>query len=111
MPLRTCRSKKRSNKALLTYGCHAYLPEDRYRQKRGEGRILPQDLAAELVDELGDDADHLIGYLGTRFHLRLAMLQHPLRQGPDAELRWLLAETDALAQVSQRGSARTSANK
>src|SRR4029079_3725149 len=36
--------------------------------------------------------------LGTRYHLRLAMLQHPLRIGPDNELRWLIAETDALSQ-------------
>ena len=78
------------------YGCHAYLPEDRYRQKVASGRILPQDLAAELVEDLGDDTDHLIGYLGTRFHVRLAMLQHPLRVGTDSELRWLLTETDAL---------------
>ncbi len=78
------------------YGCHAYLPEDRFREKVAHGRILPQDLAAELIHDLGDDAEHLIGYFGTRFHMRLAMLQHPLRHGPDAELRWLVAETDAL---------------
>ncbi len=83
-------------KGAATFGCHAYLPEDRYRQKLAVGRILAQDLSAELIDDLGDDADHLIGFLGTRYHLRLAMLQHPLRHGPDAELRWLIAETDAL---------------
>jgi uncharacterized protein YbcC (UPF0753/DUF2309 family) len=80
----------------VTFGCHAYSPESLYRQKVAEGRILLQDLSAELVEDLGDDVDHLIGYLGTRFHLRLAMLQHPLRLGPDPELRWLLSETDAL---------------
>jgi uncharacterized protein YbcC (UPF0753/DUF2309 family) len=78
------------------FGCHAYLPEDKYRKKQSLGRILPQDLLAELMDDLGDDADHLIGFFGTRFHLRLAMLQYPLRHGPDAELRWVIAETDAL---------------
>lgn len=80
----------------LKFGCHAYMPEDYYRQKIAAGRILLQDLAAELVDDLGDDVDRLVGYLGTRFHLRLAMLQHPLRMGSDAELRWLLSETDTL---------------
>ncbi|HEY2839002.1 MAG TPA: DUF2309 domain-containing protein, partial [Pirellulales bacterium] len=89
----------------VTFGCHAYLPEDQFRQKVAEGRILPQDLAAELAEELGDDVDHLIGYLGTRFHLRLAMLQHPLRMGPDAELRWLLSETDALRKFRSETSA------
>ena len=49
-----------------------------------------------LEDDLGERADELIGFLGTRFHLRLAMLQHPLRTAPSAELRWVVAETDAL---------------
>src|SRR5262245_21785956 len=84
------------NRGAELYGCHPYLPEARYREKLARGRILPQDLAAELLDDLGEDADHLIGFLGTRFHLRLSMLQHPLRLGPDVELRWLIAETDAV---------------
>ncbi|HEY2413822.1 MAG TPA: DUF2309 domain-containing protein [Pirellulaceae bacterium] len=79
-----------------TYGCHPYLPEDRYREKLARGRILFEDIAAVLIDDLGDEGDKLLGFLGTRHHLRLAMLQHPLRLGPDAELHWLIAETDAL---------------
>jgi uncharacterized protein YbcC (UPF0753/DUF2309 family) len=79
-----------------TYGCHPYLPEDRYREKLARGRILFEDLAAVLIDDMGDEGDKLLGFLGTRHHLRLAMLQHPLRLGPDAELQWLIAETDAL---------------
>ena len=79
-----------------TYGCHPYLPEDRYREKVARGRILREDLAAVLIDDLGEQGDQLLGFLGTRFHLRLAMLEHPLRLGPDAELHWLIAETDAL---------------
>src|SRR5262245_17306080 len=81
-----------------TYGCHPYLPEDRYRDKLSRGRILFEDLAAVLIEDLGEDGERLLGFLGTRFHVRLAMLQHPLRLGPDAELRWLIAETDALHQ-------------
>ncbi len=79
-----------------TYGCHPYLPEDRYRQHLARGRIQFEDLAAVLIDDLGEEADHLVSFLGTRHQLRLAMLEHPLRLGPDAELRWLIAETDAL---------------
>jgi uncharacterized protein YbcC (UPF0753/DUF2309 family) len=78
------------------YGCHPYLPEEFYRREVARGRIQPDDLAAVLLDDLGEDADFLIGFMGTRYHLRLAMLEHPLRLGPDAELRWLIAETDAL---------------
>jgi uncharacterized protein YbcC (UPF0753/DUF2309 family) len=79
-----------------TYGCHPYLPEEFYRREVASGRIRPDDLTAVLIDDLGEDADLLIGFMGTRYHLRLAMLEHPLRLGPDAELRWLIAETDAL---------------
>lgn len=82
--------------ASSTLGCNAYLPEDKYREKLARGRIMPQDLAAVLLDDLGDESDRLIGVLGTRYHLRLAMLQYPLRFGPAVEVRWLMGETDAL---------------
>ena len=62
----------------------------------GRGRITPEDLASVLIDDLGEDGDLLIGFMGTRYHLRLAMLEHPLHVGHDAELRWLVAESDAL---------------
>ncbi len=78
------------------FGCHAYLPEERYRQKLQRGRIRVADLEAVLIDDLGDEADRLIASFGTRYALRLAMLQFPLRSGRAAELRWLIAETDAL---------------
>ncbi len=83
-------------KGASTYGCHPYLSENFYRGAVGRQRISPGDLATVLIDDLGDDADSLIGFMGTRYHLRLAMLEHPLRPGPDAELRWLIAETDSL---------------
>lgn len=79
-----------------TYGIQPYLPEDRYRHELARGRILPHDLAAILIEDLGDDADVLIGCLGTRYQLRLAMLQYPLRTGTDSEMRWFIAETNAL---------------
>jgi uncharacterized protein len=78
------------------YGCNPYLPEPRYREKLAEGRILPADLERVLHADLGEAADELIGLVGTRFHLRLAMLAHPLLTGEDAELRWLVDETDTL---------------
>ncbi|MBA3483501.1 MAG: DUF2309 family protein [Pirellulales bacterium] len=78
------------------YGCQPYLSEDRYRQELARGRIRQEDLDAVLQNDLGDPADDLVGLLGTRFHLRLAMLRHSLRSAPSAELRWVVAETDAL---------------
>lgn len=83
-------------KGAEVYGHHPYLPEDFYRDELTRGRIRAGDLAAALLDDLGDEADRLIGFMGTRYHLRLAMLDRPLRVGSDAELRWLVAETDAL---------------
>jgi len=85
-----------------TFGCQPYLTEDRYRQELARGRIRLEDLAEILVDDLRERADALIGPLGTRYHLRLAMLQHPLRSGPSEELRWFIAETDALTRFPKK---------
>jgi uncharacterized protein YbcC (UPF0753/DUF2309 family) len=79
-----------------TFGCHPYLPEADYRRDLARGRIQTADIEAALIDDLGDRADELLGFLGTRFHLRLAMLGHPLLTGTTAELRWLISEADAL---------------
>jgi uncharacterized protein YbcC (UPF0753/DUF2309 family) len=78
-----------------TYGCEAYLSEDQYRSYLATGRIRLEDLEAALLDDPAADLETLIGLFGTRFHLRLAMLQFPLRSGSEAELRWVIAETDA----------------
>ncbi len=83
------------------FGCLPYLTEDRYRQELARGRIRVDDLAAVLRDDLGDRSDGLIGPLGTRYQLRLTMLQHPLRSGPTEELRWFIVETDALTRVRE----------
>jgi uncharacterized protein len=78
------------------FGCHAYLAEEQYRQKLSRGRIRLSDLEAVLLEELEDEADRLVALFGTRYALRLAMLQFPLQTGPSTELRWMIAETDAL---------------
>jgi len=78
------------------FGCNPFLPEDRYREKLRQGRIRVADLEAVLIDDLGDEAGRLVANFGTRYALRLAMLQFPFRSGPAAELRWVIAETDAL---------------
>jgi uncharacterized protein YbcC (UPF0753/DUF2309 family) len=78
------------------YGCQPYWPEDHYHQERARGRILSEDIQVELIDDLGDDADIFLGFLGTRYQLRLAMLEQPLRVTPTHELEWLITESDAL---------------
>ena len=69
-------------KAADVFGCHAYLSEERYRQELDRGRIQQQDLNESLLDSLGDDAQMSFGFLGTRFHVRNAMLRHPLHSIP-----------------------------
>lgn len=81
---------------LRVHGAEPYLSEDTYRAKLAEGRIRVRDLEAVLLDDLGEEAELLVANLGTRYALRLAMLQFPLRMGSRAELHWVLAETDAL---------------
>ena len=78
------------------YGCHAYLPEDHYRNLLADRRIRIADLEAALLHDLGEQADQFVALFGTRYSLRLAMLQFPFRTGPTEELRWMIAETDAL---------------
>lgn len=84
-------------RAMATYGCQPYLAEERYRESLAKGRIQWADLAAVLIDDLEDRADELLGLMGTRYQLRLAMLEHPWHFGTDAEVRWRIAETDALS--------------
>ncbi|TWU21565.1 hypothetical protein Pla52o_37520 [Novipirellula galeiformis] len=78
------------------YGCEPYLSEGRYRDELNRGRISVDDLRQVLMDHLEEEADELVASFGTRYTLRLAMLQMTLHSVPDAELRWLLAETDML---------------
>ncbi len=79
-----------------TFGCHAYLPEDRYRKMLEEGRIRVEDLEAVLHEDLEDEADRLVSVFCTRYALRLSMMKFSLRTGSTHELRWVVAETDAL---------------
>jgi uncharacterized protein len=83
------------------FGCKPYLAEDRYRVKMDHGRIGHQDLEAVLREDLGPRGEERIADLVTRRELRMAMLQYPLRFGPPEELRWFVAETDALARFRE----------
>lgn len=78
------------------YGCRPYMPANYYRTKLAHSRKRVEELSAVLLEDLGDSADVLIGFLGTRYHLRLAMLQYTLRMADATELEWLIAESDAL---------------
>jgi uncharacterized protein YbcC (UPF0753/DUF2309 family) len=81
------------------FGCQPYLTEERFRQELKRGRIQLNDLQAVLTDDLGRLADQPILAFGSRASLRLAMMRYPLRTGPQAELHWFVAETDALSTI------------
>lgn len=79
-----------------TFGSEPYLSEEAYRACLISGRIRHQELMSILSEDLGDSGDVLLGLLGTRFRLRMSMLEYPLQLAPNRELRWLVAESDAL---------------
>jgi hypothetical protein len=83
------------------YECEPYLSEDRYHRELHGGRIAVDDLREMLMDDLGDGADDLVATFGTRYTLRLAMLQMTLHSAPESELKWLLAETDLLTRFRE----------
>lgn len=83
------------------YGCRPYLTEDVYRDLMSTGRIRLEDISAVLRTELGGLAEAPLYPSGTRYAVRMAMVQHPLRSAPAEELRWFIAETNALARFSE----------
>lgn len=87
------------------YGANAYLPEDRYREKLAQGRIQADDLTVELSHDLRGHGEDRIADLCSRFELRRAMLLFPLREAPQEELHWFVAETDALRKFRPEAAA------
>lgn len=83
-------------KGAKLFGVQPYLSEDRYREKMARGRIRLEDLSIVLRRDLAERANLKIDALTTIGDLRMAMLQYPLQTGPVEELRWFVAETDAL---------------
>ncbi len=94
-------------KGARIFGCQPYLRKERYRAELARGRILPSDLHTVLQNDLGPRGAEPILSFGTRFDLRLAMLENRLRSGPDSELRWFIAETDALRRIREEVPAAT----
>ena len=81
------------------FGCQPYLIEEQYRKKMASGRIRVDDLLAVVREDLLDQANTPVCSLSTRIELRMAMLQYSLLVGPAEELRWYVAEMDALKRM------------
>jgi uncharacterized protein YbcC (UPF0753/DUF2309 family) len=86
------------------FGCQPYLPEERYRAALTRGRIRLPELRAVVAEDLGTRARESVGGLCARMDLRLAMLQAQVVTAPAAELKWFVAETDALRKVRPEAS-------
>ncbi|WP_425615735.1 DUF2309 domain-containing protein [Anatilimnocola sp. NA78] len=86
------------------FHCQPYLSEEKYRERLTQGRIRLLDVQQVVREDLADRADEVMFGSTTRFDLRLAMLQFPLRTGPAEELRWFIAETDALQHLRPEAS-------
>jgi uncharacterized protein YbcC (UPF0753/DUF2309 family) len=81
------------------FNTQPYLSEERYRAALTRGRIRLPELRAVLADDLRERAAEKVAGLCTRLQLRLARLQAPAASAPAEELRWFVAETDALKKV------------
>jgi uncharacterized protein YbcC (UPF0753/DUF2309 family) len=86
-------------KGARLFGCQTYLSEQAYRDKMATGRIRVEELDAVMQEDLQGLADAPVTDLCTRAELRCAMLRHRLLDGPPQELRWFVAETDALSKM------------
>lgn len=81
------------------FGCQPFLPEEKYREHLLHGRIQLENVQSVLKEDLGDRCEDRFNSLPTSlFELRQAMLQYTLRTGPAEELRWFVAETNALTE-------------
>jgi uncharacterized protein YbcC (UPF0753/DUF2309 family) len=87
------------------FGCQPYLLEERYRDLLGRGRIRFTTLQTVLEEDLGERGCEAITQLCNRFDLRLALLQYPVTLGSADELKWFVAETDALRRIRPEASA------
>jgi len=92
-------------KGARLYGSQPYSSEALFREKLAQGRIRVTDLEAVLKKDLLERGDEPIAGLCSRFELRLSMLHYTLRIGPREELRWFVAETDALTKLRGEVSA------
>jgi len=81
--------------ASQVYGANCLLTEAEYRAELKRERIPWETVAAVLQEDLGNRPLESVGDLGSRFHMRFAMLQHQIHVAEPNELRWLIHESAA----------------
>jgi uncharacterized protein len=73
-----------------------YLAEKEFRAFMVSGRIRPEDIDAVLWQQLGERAEDMLGFLGTRFSLYRAILNYSLHDGPSVDIKWVVGDSNAL---------------
>jgi uncharacterized protein YbcC (UPF0753/DUF2309 family) len=86
------------------FGNQPYLPESSYWEMLSRGRLRESDIAETLANDLGESGAQMVAGLSTKHAIRLAMLQTPLRVALPNELRWYMADTDALNQFASEST-------
>jgi uncharacterized protein YbcC (UPF0753/DUF2309 family) len=89
------------------FGCEPYLSEQRFREEHSKGRLNDEDLATILEEELGSRAGEVVAGLDRRIDIRKAMLRHAIYAATQAEMNWLMQESDALREFRSELSAAT----
>lgn len=89
------------------FGCRSYLPESTYRRLLKQGRIREQDLYDVLKEQPVSEPESRVANLIQRIDIRLTVLRNAVLSGDDAELHWLLMESDVLSRFRAEASEET----
>lgn len=88
-------------KAADLFGVEPFLAADQYRSMLSTGRITRDDLAEILTEEAAADANYKLAGLVRDRDLRMSMLEHSINPGTEEELKWVIAQSDALTRFHQ----------
>lgn len=88
--------------ASAIYHCEPYLSKERYRAEIERGRIRLADLTEVLAQELGEQAQELVGSLVSRSELYMSMLMDSLPVASEAEIQWVIAAGDGVRSFYHR---------
>lgn len=77
------------------HGHAVYRSEKDYQRDIQTGRIRHEDLKAVIQQTLGDSAGEPVAGLASRQDLWLGLLSHPVPEGSNAEIQWLISTGNA----------------
>lgn len=81
--------------AQALFGHEVYRAEKDYQHDIQTGRIRHDDLKAVIQQTLGNSAQERVAGLASRQELWLGLLSHPVPEGSNAEIQWLISTGNA----------------